>query len=65
MENFLRRPTPSQAAALQAASMEAMISSSPALVAMLPTVAPPELPPEEIMLAKGGGPRQMRGPRRR
>jgi len=36
----LRRPTPSQAAALRAAALESLMSEAPPLVAMLPTIAP-------------------------
>ena len=40
----IRRPSPSQAAALNAAAAEALFSESPALFAMLPTVAQEEYP---------------------
>jgi hypothetical protein len=57
----IRRPSPSQAAALNAAAAEALFSESPALVAMLPTVAQEEYPQnEDAVLAPGGGGRRVR-----
>ena len=57
----IRRPSPSQAAALNAAAAEALFSESPALVAMLPTVAQEEYPQnDEAVLAPGGGGRRVR-----
>lgn len=54
----VKRPSPSQAAALNAAAAESLFSASPALVAMLPTVAQQEYPKNEIILALGGGGRR-------
>ena len=57
----IRRPSPSQAAALNAAAAEALFSESPALVAMLPTVAQEEYPQnDDAVLAPGGGGRRVR-----
>ncbi len=57
----IRRPSPSQAAALNAAAAEALFSESPALVAMLPTVAQEEYPQNvDAVLAPGGGGRRVR-----
>ena len=57
----IRRPSPSQAAALNAAAAEALFSESPALVAMLPSVAQEEYPQnDDAVLAPGGGGRRVR-----
>ena len=55
----LRQPTPSQVAALQAATMESMMGEHTAVVAMLPAVSAAPAPEQtQPVLAPGGGGRR-------